>query len=208
MSQYRQIVKHADDLNAFRLLSIFSGVDYRTVINIDADKFDNRLFDVFQFVIENPLNVHGITEYPEVIEIGKRLIKIPSDPGRCSIGQKLNLQAAAREAIESGKPHCDLILYACAVYLQPVIQATVFDDEQIEVVMKIIDELPVMLVYPIGGFFLRGYIEYVKLNSQHSETPPLMKKLEQEPKISSKTSMSSTPSNSSQEATLPSSTAL
>lgn len=208
MSQYRQIVKHGDDLNAFRLLSIFSGVDYRTVINIDADKFDNRLFDVFQFVVENPLDVHSINEYPEVIEIGKRLIKIPSDPGRCSIGQKLNLQAAAREAIESGKPHCDLILYACAVYLQPLIQATVFDDEQLESVMKIIDELPVTVVYPIGGFFLRGYIEYVKLNNPHSEIRPLMKKSEPEPKNYSETSTSSIPSNNSQEETQQSLTAL
>mgnify|MGYP000859589879 CR=1 FL=1 len=191
MKQYCQIIKTAqEDLNAFRLVSILSGVPYSDLINIPADSFDSRVLDVLGFITESPLNVHEL-DRPETLTVGKRMFTIP-DPGKCTVGQQLMLQGHCREAMETGAPHCDLVLYAAAVYLQPLIDGTAFNDERIQATISVIEQLPVIDIYPTGAFFLTGYIEFLKLSGTPSNQPQPTKNNEPEPMNSSGTSMSLT----------------
>lgn len=163
IGQWAELVRHHNDLSPFRMLSIFSGVPYKTCINIDSEKFDSRIFEVLDFIRESPINVHAL-ERPEHITIGENKITPPSDPGKCTIGQKLTLQALCRMAQEENGSHADLVINALAVYLQPVIDGPMFDDEKIESTRITILNTPLVESYPWGAFFLTGYIRYLKLS--------------------------------------------
>jgi hypothetical protein len=195
IGQWADLVRHHNDLSAFRLLSIFSGVPYKTCINIDSDKFDPRVFDMLDFIRENPIDVHGL-ERLEQITIGERKVTPPSDPGKCTIGQKLTLQALCRMAQESNGSHAELVINALAVYLQPLIDGPGFDDEKVEATKITINNTLLVESYPWGSFFLTGYIEYLRWNSPASSQNPQPMRSEQGASAYSRSSMSGTLSSS------------
>lgn len=187
IGQWADLVHHHNDLSAFRLLSIFSGVPYKTCINIDSEKFDPRVFDMLDFIRESPIDVHSL-ERPEQITIGDRKVTPPADPGKCTIGQKLTLQALCRMAKESNGSHADLVINALAVYLQPVIDGPGFDDEKVEATKITISKTLLVESYPWGSFFLNGYIEYLRWNSPDFNQNQAAMKSEQDASAYSKSS--------------------
>lgn len=174
LGQYIDLVNYKDDLGVIRLLSIVSGVSYNVLLNIDSDKFDERILDTMEFIKE-PINIHDFKDSDE-IKINGKVIKVPN-PSTQTIGQKLLMQSKVRIAQGNNTMHAELVCDAVAIYLQPLIDGTEFDDSRIEEIKRIVYSLPLVDVYPVGSFFLRGWLTFLRLSGQPLQTIQQTKKL-------------------------------
>lgn len=174
LRQYMELQNHREDLNILRLLSILTGVEYRILLNINSDSFDDRIMDSIEF-IKAPIDIYTLEE-KESITINGKVIKVP-DASTHTIGQKLLLQSKIRLLQETGEgSHAILVSYAVAIYLQPLIDGTQFDDSRVEEIREIVLSLPLIDVYPIGCFFLSGWITFLRSSGQPSQQPQQKKK--------------------------------
>lgn len=170
LSQYIEMARHAEDLSIIRLLSIMSGVDYFLIINVNQESFDDRIIDHLTF-INQPIDVHSLP-CPGSLTIDGKILQIPSDPGKCTIGQKLALQSKIRIGQDMNTLHAELVSWAVTIYMQPLIDGAAFNDERLEEVRSKILQLPLTQVYPVGSFFLNGWVKFLKLSGS-TYTPPL-----------------------------------
>jgi hypothetical protein len=177
LGQYIEMAKHSDDLSIIRLLSILSGVDYLILLNVNADTFDDRIVDHMVFIRE-PINVH---ELPAVdsLTINGKSYALP-DPGNCTIGQKLALQAQIRIGQDLNTLHADLVATAVSIYMQPLIDAAPFNDERIEAIRSMVLQLPLKQGYPAGSFFLNGWVKFLKLSGS-TFVPPTSRTMKSGP---------------------------
>lgn len=168
LGQYIDLQNYKEDLNMLRLLSILTGVEYRKLLNVNAESFDDRIMDSMEF-IQKPIDIYTL-EKEDVIEINKKKIAIP-DPSVCTIGQKLTLQSKIRQLQETGEgSHSILVSYAIAIYLQPQIDGVKdFDDSRIEAVRNDVMTLPLVKAYPCGTFLLDGWLTYLKSSGSISQ---------------------------------------
>lgn len=166
LKQYMDLQTYREDLNILRLLSILTSVEYRTLLNINSDSFDDRIMDSIEF-IKTPIDIYTLEE-KETITINGKVIKVP-DPSTHTIGQKLLLQSKIRQLQETGEgSHAILVSYAVAIYLQPLIDGTDFDDTRVEEMRELVTSLPLVDVYPIGCFFLDGWIMFLRSSGNTS----------------------------------------
>lgn len=175
LRQYMDLGTYREDLNILRLLSILTGVEYRTLLNVNADSFDDRIIDSIEF-IKTPLDIYTLEEKETLNWRGREII-IP-DPSTHTIGQKLALQSKIRQLQETGEgSHAILVSYAIAIYLQPLIDKSEFDDSRIEEIRKDVLTLPLVVAYPVGSFFLDGWIMFLRSSASTSHpTQPMKRK--------------------------------
>lgn len=183
LGHYIEMAKHSDDLSIIRLLSILSGVNYVVLLNVNAETFDERVIDHMNFIRE-PIDVHSLPEV-ESLAINGKTYPLP-DPGKCTIGQKLALQSQIRIGQDMNTLHADLVATAVAIYMQPLIDGTPFDDERIDSIREMVLQLPLKQVYPAGSFFLHGSVKYLKLSgTPYSQgTQPMRKSRPELPSFS------------------------
>lgn len=174
LGQYIDMINYRDELNTIRLLSIMSGVSYAKLMNIDESKFDYRIMEAMDFLL-TPIDVYELKDV-ESITINGKEINIP-DPSKCTIGQKLLMQQMTRVAQVQETLHAELIATSCAIYLQPVIDNKPFDDSRLEEIKKIVYTLPLVEIYPVGSFFLNGWLRFLKSSSQPLQTTQPTKSL-------------------------------
>lgn len=86
-------------------------------------------------------------EKPKEFRYNGRVIPIPSKLGRLTLGQNLQIKQALK-----GNPR-GYIALALAVYLQPIIDGTPFDEERMAVLQKEFEALPITETYHVGFFY-------------------------------------------------------
>lgn len=151
--------------------------DYFKLFNILTDD----KFTKFEQTVENQvtlINLVGwvITEpfqfsqkLPKVLAFKGKTIDIPQDPRELSIGQNIHLR---RDFIDKSKLPEENIAIATAIYLQPIIDNSLFKIKRAEEIAKEIEEMPITLIYPIGFFLLERAMRF---GQRQGKTLPLIR---------------------------------
>lgn len=139
--------------------------DYFKLANILMDgKFtdfeksaDNQvtLINLVGWVITEPFEFNK--SLPKVLRLKDKNISIPEDPRDLSIGQNIHLR---RDYIEKSQKLEENIAIATAIYLQPIIDNSLFKMKRAEAIAKEIEDLPITLIYPIGFFLLNRAMKF------------------------------------------------
>jgi hypothetical protein len=144
-------------------------MDYDVLQNCDCSGFD-RLMPLLEFTYQK-LDLSSFKKPDSFTFSGREYKTIQDngqdiDPGIQTIGQKVMLTMGIREHSEAEQDVIDLIPLAAAVYLQPLTAVTVngtdiskkFDKDKAEQLSKRFENLPVTTLYPVGNFFLTGFL--------------------------------------------------
>lgn len=136
------------DRDFFILINIFTGLNFkrfeRTIDN------EITLTSALEWVITEPFRFQDTL--PKVLKIGNKSVSIPEDPRELSIGQNIHLR---RDFIEKSKYLEENISIATAIYLQPIIDNSLFKINRAKEISKQLEDMPAYLIYPIGFFLLR-----------------------------------------------------
>jgi hypothetical protein len=152
--QYVRILKEWEpekdiaDRDYFILLKILTDGNFAGMENTLENQI--TLTSILGWVVTEPFRFSE--KLPKVLELSGQKIPIPEDPRDLSIGQNIHLR---RDYIEKSKVLEESISIATAIYLQPIIDNSLFKLNRAQEIAKEIDEMPISLIYPIGFFLLR-----------------------------------------------------
>ncbi len=133
---------------SLEILSILSGESLEAIQNSDVnlDPAMNRVDELYK---DKPLDLENSKMQPVFIE--SKEIKIPrrNNWGYTKYGQTSMIKNLIRESEELEF----IISEVFAIYAQPIIDGT-FDPKRIPEIKSIIDDMPIVKVYPYTVFFL------------------------------------------------------
>lgn len=140
--------KDIADRDYFILLNILADADF----NSYEQTLENQvtLTNILGWVVTQPFEFSK--ELPKILKIGEQTVDIPEDPRELSIGQNIHLR---RDYIDKSKIIEESMGIATAIYLQPIIDKSLFHVKRAVELSKVINEMPVSLIYPIGFFLLK-----------------------------------------------------
>lgn len=177
-SSYREIkTRHYPALVKWRGDGDIADLDFFELFNILTD----GKYTGFQKTIENQITVDNCVNWiltedfkfsevrPKTLAYKDKLIDIPEHPRELSIGQNIHLR---RDYIDQSKILEDNLAIATAIYLQPVIDNSLFNLKRAIQIAKDIDEMPAYLIYPIGFFLLNRAL---KFGTRPEQTLPQIK---------------------------------
>lgn len=162
MQQYAKMCRHKDDLNACRLLSIFTAIDYDVLQAYSMDVFESNILSLMnQF--SDAIQFSSIP-VKEVLNINGRNVNVPKDLRSETFGQKILMQAKLNKLIDDNCEPVEMFAHIAATYLQPGYHGELFNDKKVNEVEVHINALPVTDIYPIANFFLTSYIQSSKMS--------------------------------------------
>ncbi len=145
-----------DKEDLIKLFSILSGIGY-SAINTSTDRdLEENLIRCTRFVFTD--SDFKTAPVPEFITINGKDIPIPKNVGALSIGQNIHVRQEIDRIVQlrgEGATYEELISYACALYLQPLVDEMEFNYERALILREEIKKLPITTTYPIGFFLLR-----------------------------------------------------
>ena len=161
---FQKIAKEWDG-DRLNLFSIITGLK---IDNLQHSK-DPLVHEAFEgatrFVFEQHVNWSGLP-LPKTVEIAGKSVEIPKNLGRLSLGQNIAIREKMDEVTESRTEESikvffvdkfmydEIIAFAIATYLQPLIDGKPYDDERAAEIEKEILKMNILKVYAIGFFFL------------------------------------------------------
>ena len=156
--QYIRIIKEWDqdkdiaDRDYFKLLNILCDGQFTTM----EQTIDNQvtIMNLIGWVITEPFEFDK--KLPKVLSIQGKLVPVPDDPSELSIGQNIHLR---RDYIDKSQRLEESISIATAIYLQPIIDGK-FDIKKAVELSKVIDEMPIHVIYPVGFFLLNRALSF------------------------------------------------
>lgn len=160
LSQLIQFRTLTDEINAVRVLSILTGLDYDILNNFKSDGFDT-VINALGFLGE-PFNEFELPR-KESITIRGKVIPVITKPDLEKIGQKLMMQGYVNRCVKNKVPHCTMIAMVVAIYYAPKLREDgLFKEADLDVLITEIEQMRVVDVYPEASFFLSGLITYVQ----------------------------------------------
>lgn len=161
LMQYIELSENATELNAARLLSIFTGINYDVLNNLPCDDFTLKVVPEINFLQTefDPFNF----KRPKVVKIGNYDFEPILDPSRERLGQKLFMQQLVNNAISNNLPYYKIIPQTLACYYAPFIHPEKkWEEKHVMIFSNLVNDMPVAEAFPEANFFLRGYIRYSK----------------------------------------------
>lgn len=152
--QYVRILKEWEpekdvaDRDYFILLKILTDGDFVGMDNTLENQV--TLTSILGWVVTEPFKFSE--KLPKALEIAGKNYSVPEDPRDLSIGQNIHLR---RDYIEKAKTLDECIPIATAIYLQPMVDNSLFNMKRAVEISKVIDEMPIAVIYPIGFFLLK-----------------------------------------------------
>ena len=159
VAQYIRILKEWEDGTAiedrdyFKLLNILNDGKFTGF----EDTVENHvsLTNILGWVIVQPFEFSE--DLPKVLVINGKVVDIPRHPKELSIGQNIVLR---RDYIEKTKKLGENIAIATAIYLQPIVDKSLFKANRAQEIAKEIEQMPINLIYPIGFFLLERAMRF------------------------------------------------
>jgi hypothetical protein len=157
--QYIQIVSKWDqekdvaDRDYFKLLRILTDGRFSSMEATIENQI--TLTSLLGWVVVQPFEF--TKELPAVLQISGKNIPIPEHPRDLSIGQNIHLR---RDYIDKSKYLEENIAIATAIYLQPVIDNSLFKMGRAVKIAAEIEQMPINLIYPIGFFLLNNALKF------------------------------------------------
>ena len=157
VATYREMERHAFELNSVRLFSILTGIDYDMLINFDCSQFDEKVLQHLSFV-------HDVPEWdklpkPEHLVIDGVEYKVPESIESTTWFQRTMLKTLAVNGVQEKLQMIELVAPCLTYMMQPVIEGKVSDKNYKELQKKM-DQLPIEQAYPVATFFLSTYLHY------------------------------------------------
>jgi hypothetical protein len=145
--------KDIADRDYFILLNILTDGKFAGMENTIENQV--TLTSILGWVVTEPFQFSE--ELPKVLEIGGKIHDIPEDPRELSIGQNIHLR---RDFIDKSTYLEENIAIAVAVYMQPIIDNSLFKLKRAEKIANELEAMPASLIYPIGFFLLRRVMRF------------------------------------------------
>jgi hypothetical protein len=170
--------------NIIEVLSILSGVDEATWKGMTDLDLDVKLLPAIDF-LSKKIDFSGYL-LPDKIKIGEEFYPIP-DIRQKTFGQKLALQRKISEVQNNEGDEFDIMTYAVALYFQPAMDNSSFDETKVEELLPIIGKCKAYEVIPVATFFLRSWQKSLIKSQRHWQQSQAQKRSGQEsmPLISS-----------------------
>lgn len=140
-----------------KLFGILTGTDFKGVAESQSETLEAAVWQVTNFVYYEQMDFDALPR-PKTLTVKGITVVIPEQLGRMTIGQNIHV----RQALMSGGNPAEQISLACAIYLQPLLDASVVDGKETpaefnyERALQIeehIKAMPITEIYPVGFFF-------------------------------------------------------
>ena len=145
-----------DGKDVLQLLSILTGLDYNIIANSNKDTA-NKIADIVSFIFDNPPNFNKLERKAD-IKINGKTIKMPTSLEMETYGQAILVQKIINDKDQDPKA---LISEITAIYVQKQLDGQ-FLEERIKEVKAIIDNMPILIIYPHCFFFFKKLLKYRK----------------------------------------------
>lgn len=128
-----------------KLLSILSGKSYK----VEDVENEEKIWQLVRWVVESQPNFKK--EPPSEIKIGEKVLSVPQNIGKLSIGQNIVMH----QLLENKAHVEECIGMALAIYLQPLYDGGRFNYESAQrLYEEHIGNMPITQTYTLGFFFL------------------------------------------------------
>lgn len=134
-----------------KLFSILTETDFETVSSEKNDKLISTLAGLVGFIAQSTLEDLPLPNH--LVFKGKKII-LPKQLGKLTFGQNLRVH----QMLSTNFRTC--LSDVSAVYLQPLIDNSKYNDDRVDELILEIKELPVTVVYPISSFFIKQLSSY------------------------------------------------
>lgn len=139
-----------------KLFAIITDQDIKDYLDSTDERLEATIVKCTQFILENQVDLNKL-EVPKFFKYKEDLIMLPTELRNMTLGQNLYIRS---RGINKDIRGC--VALATAVYLQPLIDHTGFNDKRAEALAMEFRDLPITEIYPIGFFICR------RLNSNGS----------------------------------------
>lgn len=137
------------DLNEFQIFGILCGFTEHEVMNVTSPGAESLMYDTLTWVNETAPDWDKLQKHDQIRLKGQTL-KIPKDLSKERIGQKMYMD----KLFETYEDPIESVPEAIAIYLQPEIEKEIgFDYDQVKLIQKEIEKIPIIITYPIAMFF-------------------------------------------------------
>lgn len=180
--QFLKLRKSSGDI--LEVLSILSGQPIEAWSKMKDVDLDIKLLPVISFLNEN----RSFSDYPlpDKIKIGEEFYSLP-DIKQKTFGQKLALQREVQLINETTKDEFDLMPFAIALYFQPEVTKSEFNEKKVEELIPLVLQCKIYEVIPVATFFLTSWEKSLNKSRRIYLQGQVAKKSEQvsKPSISS-----------------------
>ena len=142
-----------EDRDYFKLFCILTDDKFTAFENTLENQVS--LTNLLGWVIAEPFEFSD--KPPKVLMFHGKPVDIPEHPRELSIGQNIILR---RDYIDKSKHLEENVSIATAIYLQPLIDNSLFKISRAKEIAKEIEEMPINLIYPIGFFLLSRALKF------------------------------------------------
>jgi len=148
--------KELQDKDLFSLFNILTDSKFSSFANTEENRA--MIWEAVRWYFETPMIVEQ--KPPILLHVGFKwvvfpnLLRIPKHTDELSVGQNIVLM----QAIQKAKYKEEILSFATAVFLQPLYDHQPFSKDRALDLEKIILEMPITKIYPIG-FFLLTHVE-------------------------------------------------
>lgn len=161
--QYQRIVKTVKDQETkptrthedkqaylLELFSILSGIDNIKLGATVDGALEQKLILASQFITTTKAEFSK--DIPFYFDLDGERVEVPTRLQKLSIGQNIHVQLKA----EGVRTYDEIISFAIAVYLQPLIDKKPFDYYRVLEIEKKVKQLPITKTYGLGFFLLKS----------------------------------------------------
>lgn len=162
VGQFRDIVRHSEKLNPVRLLSIFTGIDYDILSNVDCSGFDN-IFLMMDFIGTSPNPEEW--KRSKVIHLGGKELEPIKSIEKEKIGQKIIAQQVINDAAINQLSKIEIVSKLVACYYCPKLNANgLWIESEYEALQSEVDKMSVVEAYAEANFFLSKWKTFAPKN--------------------------------------------
>lgn len=161
---FQKIAKEWDG-DRLTLFSLLTGLNAENLQHSTDPLVQEAFVGSTRFVFDQSVNWSGLA-MPATIDILGKTVVIPKNVGRLTLGQNIAIRERMDDVQEGRVADSlkvffvdkfmfdEIISFAIATYLQPLIDEKPYDDERAAEIEKEILKMPILKVYAIGFFFL------------------------------------------------------
>lgn len=170
-NQFVALKDMSDTSDIVGIFSILSGVE-KSIIEQSGDlDLDEKIISLIKFLEKLPNLVFLL---PDQIYIGDKWYQKPTGIEVNTFGQKLSLQRKVISIQKEGKGEVDIYPFIVALYMQPAITGTPYDEDEVDRLVPLIMECKINQLFPIASFFLKSY--ELSLQKKRSDSRILLSK--------------------------------
>ncbi len=146
-----ELAKDMENRDHFKIFNIIAGTNYSSY-NVTSE-IEVTIWNAIKWIYEQPF---PLNEMPKVLAMTfnnvHKIITLPKNVKALSIGQNV----ALKQLVVKAQYLEENISSAVAIYLQPIIDGAKFNSERVDEIKKEVDQMPCVLIRPIGFFLLKS----------------------------------------------------